>query len=335
MYKSLRKRFFLPALVLVIILITGTIVYWFIGNGKYPLIDCLYMTVLTITTIGFREVIDLSGNTFGKIFTIITAFSGIGALTLIFSNITAMIVEGELKETFKTKQMEKKAKKFENHYIICGVGRVGSHILDELYTTHRSTIVIDKNENTLSSISKIYPNVVYIKGDADVEEVLIKAGAKNAKGIFASTGDDNRNLVISLTAKYLNPDIRVVARCLDAANENKLKKAGADAVISENYIAGVRMASEMLRPDVVSLLDKALSDKNKELSVEEIVLSEKYNGLKISELMLDEHPNTLLLAVISGNEWIYNPKPDYVLKSPSKIVVITNPEERVKMKSLS
>jgi voltage-gated potassium channel len=293
------------------------------------------MTVLTITTIGFREVIDISDNTFGKIFTILTAFSGIGALTLIFSNITAMIVEGELRETFKTKQMEKKAKKFENHYIICGVGRVGSHILDELYTAHRNTVIIDNNENTLRTISQIYPDVVHILGDADVEEVLLKAGTKYAKGIFASTGDDNRNLVISLTAKYLNPNIRVVARCLDAANQNKIKKAGADAVISENYIAGIRMASEMVRPAVVSLLDKVLSDKYKDLSVEEIALNERFNGCRVSELMLDQYPNTLLLAVIINSDWIYNPKPDFVIKSPSKIVVITNPDERVKMKSLS
>ena len=203
MYKTLRERFQNSVIVLIAILITGMIGFWYIGGKNYSFIDCLYMTALSILTIGLREVIDVSGNTFGKIFTILIAFSGIGTLTFIFSNITALIVEGELKETFKSKRMEKKAQKFENHYIICGVGRVGSHILDELYSTHRNTVIIDNNENTLKTISQIYPDVVHILGDADVEEVLLKAGAKRAQGIFASTGDDNRNLVISLTAKYL------------------------------------------------------------------------------------------------------------------------------------
>jgi voltage-gated potassium channel len=335
MYKSLRKRFLLPVVILIAILIIGTIGFWYIGNKNYPVIDCLYMTVLSISTIGFREVIDISGNTFGKIFTILIAFSGIGTLTFIFSNITALIVEGELRQTFKTKKMEKRAKKFENHYIICGVGRVGSHILDELYTTHRNTVVIDNNENTLQSVSNNYPDAVYINGNADVDEVLIKAGIKNAKGIFAATGDDNQNLVVCLSAKYLNPGIRVVARCLDASNRNKLVKAGADAVISENYIAGVRMASEMIRPDVVNFFDRVLSDRERDLSVEEIKLNESYDGKTIAELNIDKYRNTLLLALISGNDWIYNPKPEHVIKLPGKIVVITNPEERIKMKALS
>ncbi|MGH2574964.1 MAG: potassium channel family protein [Ignavibacteria bacterium] len=327
------NRFLLGGSVLFSILLIGTIGYWYFGDKQYSIIDCLYMTVITITTIGFTEVIDFSNNPGGRIFTIIIAFTGIGTSTFIISNITALIVEGELKETFKSRKMRKAIKKMSDHYIICGVGRVGFHILNELHTTGRKVVVIDNDEAKLSNISGIYPEVLYINGDADIEEVLFKAGIDNAKGIFAATGDDNQNLVISLTAKYLNPAIRVVARCLEAANQTKMKKAGADFVVSENFIAGLRMASEMVRPTVVSFLDRMLSDKDKNLRVEEVPLSEKFSGKTISELELNKFGNTLLLAVASGDDWTYNPKNDHTIKPQSKIVVITNPEERIKLKS--
>jgi len=192
-------------------------------------------------------------------------------------------------------------------------------------------VVIDNDEEIIQLVSDKYPELIAIAGDADIEEVLEKSGIKNAAGIFASTGDDNQNLVISLTAKYLNPDIRVVARCLEAANQQKMKKAGADTVITENFIAGMRMASEMVRPTVVSFLDKMLADKDKNLRVEEILMKEKYAGKRIADIDMERFTDTLILAVLYKENWTYSPKGDHVLESGSSIVVITTPEEREKL----
>lgn len=331
MTNELLRKFRIPFLLLFIVLLTGTSGYWFVGGGKYSLLDCFYMTVITILTIGYGEIIDLTNNNWGRLFTILIAFTGIGTATYIISTFTALIVEGQLKETFKKRRMEKSIKKLHDHYIICGAGRVGSVILHELYTTGRACVVIDNDEEIIQLVSDKYPELIAIAGDADIEEVLEKSGIKNAAGIFASTGDDNQNLVISLTAKYLNPDIRVVARCLEAANQQKMKKAGADTVITENFIAGMRMASEMVRPTVVSFLDKMLADKDKNLRVEEILMKEKYAGKRIADIDMERFTDTLILAVLYKDNWTYSPKGDHVLESGSSIVVITTPEEREKL----
>jgi len=329
---ELLKKFRFPAMLLGAILIAGTIGYWYIGGGKYSVIDCLYMTVITILTIGYGEIIDLSNNSTGRLFTIIIAFTGIGTATYIISTFTALIVEGQLKETFKKRKMEKNIRKIENHYIVCGAGRVGSVIIHELHSTNRPCVVIDRDEEIINLITERYPDITAFTGDADVEEVLEKAGIKKAVGIFAATGDDNQNLVISLTAKYIHPGIRVVARCLEAANQQKMKKAGADSVITENFIAGMRMASEMIRPTVVSFLDKMLADKDRNLRVEEVHLHKKHSGKKIAELGMDDFPNTLILAVAAGDNWTYSPKGEHQLQSGNRVVVITTPEERLKLK---
>lgn len=331
MTNELLRKFRIPFLLLFIVLLTGTSGYWFVGGGKYSLLDCFYMTVITILTIGYGEIIDLTNNNWGRLFTILIAFTGIGTATYIISTFTALIVEGQLKETFKKRRMEKSIKKLQDHYIICGAGRVGSVILHELYTTGRACVVIDNDEEIIQLVSEKYPELIAIAGDADIEEVLEKSGIKNAAGIFASTGDDNQNLVISLTAKYLNPDIRVVARCLEAANQQKMKKAGADTVITENFIAGMRMASEMVRPTVVSFLDKMLADKDKNLRVEEILMKEKYAGKRIAEIDMERFSDTLILAVLYKDKWTYSPKGDHILEPGCSIVVITTPEEREKL----
>jgi voltage-gated potassium channel len=331
MITQLLRKFTTPFILLVIILITGTTGYWYVGGGKYSVLDCFYMTVITILTIGYGEIIDLTNNSAGRIFTILIAFLGIGTATYIISTFTALIVEGQLKETFKKRKMEKNIKKLDNHFIICGAGRVGSVILNELYTTGRPCVVIDRDEELIQFLSEKYPDVMVITGDADLEWVLEKACIQKAQGIFAATGDDNQNLVISLTAKYINPNIRVVARCLEAANQNKMKKAGADTVITENFIAGMRMASEMVRPTVVSFLDKMLGDKDKNLRVEEITIGKNHAGKKIADIGMDSFQDTLILAIASADKWTYSPKGDHELDNGCRVVVITTPEERIKL----
>lgn len=328
------NRFKWAAAALLLTLIIGTTGYKLLSLHS-SLLDCLYMTVITITTIGYAEVIDMTGNPAARIFTIFIIFTGVGTSTYILSNVTALIVEGDLKESFKKRKMDKIVTQLENHYIICGAGRVGSHIIRELYKTGRKVLVIDNDEAAINHVCEKYSDIAYINGEADSEDVLGKACINKAAGVFASTGDDNRNLVISLTAKYINPRVRVVARCLEAVNRNKMYKAGADAVISENYIAGMHMASEMVRPEAEKFLDMLLSDSEKKLRVEEIKLHERFTGKKVEELGINDFSNTLLVAIVSAIKWIYNPKPDYIIPPESILIVITNPEERVKLEEIN
>ena len=311
----------------------GTLGYWFLGGKQYSFVDCLYMTIITVTTIGYGEIIDMSGNPAGRIFTIFLAVSGIGIVTFILTNLTAFIVAGEMSNAFRRRKMEKSISRLSQHYIICGVGEVGSHVLRELAATGRPHVVIDIAKDKIERNRAHFEGLLSIEGDATDGDVLLSSEIEKAKGLFAATGDDSRNLVIALTAKQLNPRVRVVARCHDLRNMEKMKKAGADAVVSPSFIGGLRMASEMVRSTVVSFLDTMLRDKEKNLRVEEVTVPESFVGKPITALNLKDYPDILLLAVKTGKDWLYNPPVHYDLKPGSVLILMTTPEELRKFES--
>jgi len=333
-YTQIHKKFIISGVGLVAILFIGTIGYWFIGGRQYSLLDCLYMTTITISTIGYREVIDLSNNPAGRVFTIFIALSGIGILFYIITNFTAFVVEGELKDTFWRKKMEKMAKNFNDHFIVCGIGNVGMHIVNELFATKRPYVLVDIDKNSIDKLSEELRNQAFIETDVTHDSGLLKAGIKKAKGLFAVTGDDVHNLVICLTAKQLNPDVKVIARCNEIENIEKMKKAGADSVISPSFIGGLRMVSEMIRPSVVSFLDLMLRDKEKNLRIEEISVPDSFVGKPISALNLKKYHYLLLLALKTKDDLIYNPSRDYILHSGDILIFMTTPEERQELKEI-
>jgi voltage-gated potassium channel len=328
MSTQVRRRFIWAGIALLAVLVFGSFGYWLIGGRQYSFIDVLYMTIITISTIGFTEVIDMSANPAGRVFTIFVALGGIGTLAYIITNVTALVVEGELRDTFRRRRMEKKARNSKGHYIVCGVGWVGSHIVNELCSTKRPYVIVDINKDRIEKVGRVTTEEIVIEGDATENETLLKAGIEQAKGVFAVTGNDNHNLVISLTAKQLNPGVKVVARCNETSNEAKMRKAGANAVVSPGYIGGLRMASEMIRPTVVSFLDIMLRDRDSNLRVEEVAIPDSLAGKTISELNLGKHRHLLLLAIRSGEDWLYNPPADCATKQGCTLVVMTTPEDR-------
>jgi len=328
------RRFLWAGVTLALIMSIGTMGYWFIGGGQFSLLDCFYMTFITVATIGYGEIVDLSHSPTGRIFTMFIGLSGIGVLTYCLSMFTALVVEGELRETFKRKKMEKIIKNLQGHFIVCGMGRVGMHVVNELRATQRAHVIIDMEERKVEDMMGVEQDEIFIKGDATDEVTLQHAGIERAAGIFASTGDDSRNLVISLTAKQLNPKVRVVVRCHEPRNIEKIKKAGADAVISPDHIGGLRMGAEMLRPAVVSFLDIMLRDKEKNIRFEEIAVTKRFVGRPLSELKLWQYPNTILVGVKTKTNWIYKPAEGYMLEAENALIIITNPEERQALEKL-
>ncbi len=321
-----RKRFIWSSAFLLAIILIGTVGYWFIGGRQYSFVDTLYMTVITIATIGFGEVVDLSNNPGGRLFTIFIAIAGIGTLTYVVTNLTAHVVEGELTESFRRRRMEKTVNNYRNHFIVCGFGAIGSYIAGELYGTGRPYVVMDADKEVVEKALQSLPDQIVLEGDATNNDALIKAGIERARGLFAVTGDDNQNLVISLTTKQVNPRVRVVARCNDVRNDEKIRRAGADAVVSPGFIGALRMSSEMIRPTVVSFLDMMLRERDKSLQVEEIPLPNAFVGKAISALDLRRHPQTLVLAIKTKDSWIYNPPRDYVIQIGDILVYISTPE---------
>lgn len=328
------RRLLTAFLVLLLIIATGTTGYYFLSAKQPSVTDSFFMTIITITTIGFGEVIEYSNHTAGRLFTVFIAFSGIGAFTYIVSNITAFTIGGEILKTFKTKRMMKMIQKLSSHYIICGSGDIGLQIASELIETKRPFLLLDKTEPAQLQDSTDKQTFIFLKGDATDEGTLCEAGIKNAAGVFAVTGDDNYNLVITLTAKQINPSVRVVAKAKDAKHSQKLKQVGADAVISPNLIGGLRMASEMFRPTVVSFLDTMLRDKDKNLRVEEITPSRRYKGKALSELKLGEYRDVLLLALKRNDAWIFNPEGQERLAEGDTLIVMISADARNELNTL-
>jgi len=319
---------------LAIVLLIGTMGYLIIGEGRYSIVDCLYMTVITITTVGYGEIIDLSNKPMGRAFTMFIAFSGIGIAAYLFSNVTAFMVEGRLQEIFWRRKMEKVIGKLKQHYIICCVEGVGFYIAKELNSTHRPYVIVDHDKARAERVIGNLENELFLEGDPTDSDLLIKAGINKAQGLFAVTGDDNENLVISLTAKTLNSGVKVVAACNDLKNMEKIKKAGADAIVSPSFIGGLRIVSEMIRPTVVSFLDTMMRDQEKNLRIEEILISESFVNRPIKTLSLKKYPNILLLAIRGKEGWVYNPGEDYILKKDDILVIMTTPEEKFELERI-
>jgi voltage-gated potassium channel len=328
MDRVILKRFVWPVVALVALLVIGTVGYRLIAGPDCALVDAFYMTMITITTIGFGEVIEVAVLPGGRLFTIFIAVAGIGVLFYIITNFTALLVEGEVTKSFRRRKMERKVKDYKDHYIICGVGELGVHIANELSATKRPYVIVEVDKSKIDRLLDGDKNRVFIEGDATDNTTLLKAGIGQARGLFATLRDDNHNLVVVLTARQLNPGIRVVSRCSELRNSDKMKKAGADAVISPGFIGGLRMASEMVRPAVVSFLDTMLRDREENLRVEEVDVPAAYSGQTIASLKLKKYPKILLLAVKVKADWTYNPPDDAVLQPESTLVFMGRPEDR-------
>lgn len=322
------KRLLLTGIGTIIILIIGTVGYWYLTDQKQDLFICFYMTVITITTIGYGEVIDMSNYRGARIFTVFLAFSGIGLLTYFVSTVSALIIEGHLKESFKKRKMEKEIGKLEGHYIICGISNHSFHLIEELNNTGRKNVFIEIDGSVIHQVIKKFPSQFYIEGDATNDDVLLKTGIKRAKGLFAATNQDNLNLIISLSARRINPEIKIVSLCVNHSNMDKIKLAGADIVVSANYIGGLRMVSEMVRPTVTSFLDEMMRDKNKNLRVEQVELNDNLQGKKIGDLNVNSLKDTLLIALKSNGLWVFKPEDSTEIKSGDTLIVMTTPEER-------
>ena len=268
-------RFVWGFLALMAIMAIGSIGYKIIGGEKATWIDCIYMTFITVATIGYNEVIDLNNSPGGRVFTMFIGFAGIGVSTYLLSTFTAFLLEGKINEALWRSRMEKNIHKLNQHFVLCGCGRAGRNVAHELAVTHRPYVIVDSDMTEIEKHLEKHPQTLYVHGDATDDDLLLKAHVESAAGVFAVTGDDGRNLLITITARQLNPAARIVARCHEIRNMEKLRKAGADAIVSPDFTGGMRIVSSMIRPEVVSFLDEMLrSDKS--LRVEEIVIAKGF-----------------------------------------------------------
>jgi voltage-gated potassium channel len=314
-------------LILLILFGVGVYGFYLIGD-KASWENAIYMTLITISTVGYGEGVPLT--TFGaKVFAGLMSISGLGVLTFLFTSLTVFFLEKDLDYSLRRRRMEKRIKKLRQHFIVCGFGRVGRNVAQELQNTGRQFVAIDPDQANFDDFLDKFPNLLYLHGDASDDDLLCGADIMDARGLFAVTGDDSRNLMIIITAKQLNPQLRIVARSHELRNVEKMRKAGADEIICPDFTGGMRMASAMVRPHVVSFLDEMLkSEKN--LRVEEVLTPRDFPITPMGKLRL-RSADYILIAVRADGDWTFNPDDQYLLRAGDVIVAMTSTEGRAEI----
>src|SRR5208337_286730 len=264
--EALRKRLILSGLLIFLMVALGTA--GFIIIERWNFLDALYMTIISLTTVGYGEVHSLSSE--GRIFNIFLIIGGVGTVFYVLSTGAKLLLEGELQEMFGRKRLEKKIKDLQHHYIICGYGRMGRIICRELNAKGEEFIVIEKNPNKLHEKE----NILIMEGDATQDAVLIEAGIERARGLISVLPTDAENLFVVLSARGLNPNLLIVSRAVEEGSEKKLLRAGATKVVSPYHIGGLRMAHTVLKPTVVDFIEFATQSGNIGLQMQEIAVQE-------------------------------------------------------------
>ena len=259
------RNLIFATVMLTLVVSMGTVGYMILE--KWNFLDSLYMTVITLTTVGFSEVNPVSDQ--GRILTMTVLISGLGVMGYLVGTLTHILVEGQLLRIMGRKKLERQIHKLKNHIIICGYGRVGRIICGEIYRSKPTPLVVIDNDSTVTA--KIEEDGhLYLLGDATEEQCLLKAGIRSAKGLATALDSEADNVYITLTAKGLNPSLFIIARAGRIGSEKKLLQAGANHVVSPHQIGGYRMAQALLRPTVTEFIDFAIHDPGTGMGMEEI-----------------------------------------------------------------
>lgn len=320
-------------ILLLSMLSVGTLVYMYLEH--YSFIDAFFMTIITISTVGFSEVHPLSDT--GKIFTSGLIIASLGSLAYVGSNLARFVFDGELFNYLKTYRVDKKIQKLKDHVIIIGFGRNGEQVAMELSDYGLDFVIIDKRENVINRIRED-EELLYIRGDATHEDVLKQAGVDHARALIATTPNDADNVFVALTARSMNPSLKIVSRASEMESVSKLKRAGVTNVIMPERIGGQRMAKLITQPDVVEFLEYILLQHSKDVSLEEISctnMADCFVNHSIEELKAQDISGINIVGIkISGAKYIFNPSSELTLSRGDQLFVLGSPEQIKRFRSL-
>lgn len=313
------RRFSASIISVALLLISGTVGYMYLENMS--LLDSIYMTVITVATVGFSEVRPMDD--VGKIFTMGLIISGTGIFFFTLTNVAVFFVSGEWKEHWEQQRNERMLRKLNDHFIICGYGRLGTNVAEEFRLKSIPFMVID---NTIDQVLRARDEgYLAIKGNAADESVLIDAGLQRAKGLIAAAGNDAENVFIVLTARNLKPNLHIVARADCEESENKLLRAGAQKVVMLYRSAGKRMANILIEPELEEYLDELSDANNLNLRIAQFIVSENSSLIGKSFQEVDLYNNHRINVVgykLPGGELHTTPRPAEIIQKNGTIIAI-------------
>ena len=324
-----RKSHFTFSIILTVALIL-------IGTGGYmiiegwPFSDAIYMTIITLATVGYGEVHQVSGG--GRIFTIFLIVSGVGYFMYVVGLLVQFLVEDRIRVILGRRKLDKQIARLKDHYIICGYGRIGrvlAHFLTERYL---NVVIIEKNESRQVAMDD--DGVLYLLGEATDENLLLRAGIKDAKGLMTAVATDADNVFLTLIAKQLNPGLFIVARAIQNTAKRTLEAAGANKVISPYDLGARRMAHAILRPTVIKFLELAFTDDNTDIQVEEIQVrsTSKLLNVALKDSGIRQKLDLIILTIKKADgTMIFNPKADTRMETDDTLVVVGQPKSVIQL----
>ncbi len=330
---KVEHKIILWASVFVLIVISATIGYMILLDLTF--IDGLYMTVITISTVGYTEVAEMTKE--AKVFSIIVIVLSVSTVGFLASRIVSLFSGGYVNHVWRKRRMIKDIDAMKNHYIICGAGETGWHVIKQFQRQEVDFVVVDKDEEVIKELNEL--DVNYIEGDATQDEVLLKAGIEKAQGLVAALSKDAENVFVVLTAKQLNEKMHVVARAIDKSSHKKLRRAGANHTVSPNELGGRKMATVLLKPSLTYFIDHVIETEDMTLDLEEIIINDNSElvGKKLGECKIPEKTGLIVLAIRKekDGEFQFNPKVDVTLNKKDHIIVIGEYDQIQKLKELA
>ena len=304
---------------IVFIIILGVTGYMMIEG--WNLLDALYMTVETLTTVGYNEVHEMTR--MGRIFTILLICIGVAFFLYVAGAVVQFMVEGRIRTILGRRRLDKKIDRLKNHYIICGYGRIGKVLCKMLLSKPIDLVVVEKDPDLIPEMDA--DKILYVSGDATNEENLIKAGIQRAKGLIAALATDTENVFLVLTARQLNPDLYIIARASRNESKTKLQAAGANKVELPYDMGAVSMAQRIIRPTVTSFLELAVAHKRKDIQMEEMPVrsSSDLVNVMLKDSGIRQQFNLIIIAIkkLDGN-MLFNPSFETVIEGGDTVIAV-------------
>jgi len=331
---KIRSKVYIALLLLFVVISIGTLGFIFISD--YSFINAIYMTIITISTVGFKEVEPLDAES--KIFTILLILTSIIIYGYVISVLTEYISNYRLYEELKFKKVQKKINKLKNHTIVCGYGRNGRQAIAKLLSYKESCVIIESDIELIDVIEHDQKNILYVKGDATDDETLMKAGIDKASSLITTLPSDANNLYVVLSARQLNKNCTIVSRASNDSSYSKLIIAGADNVIMPDKLGGAHMASLVITPDIMEFIDRLSIEGESSSNIEELIiedLPQEYKNKSILDLDLRKRTGCTVIGFKTPEKlYIINPDATTKLVENSKLIVIGNPQEIEKLNNL-
>jgi voltage-gated potassium channel len=317
---SPRRRLIYIAIALLAVIAVGTIGYKVIGGEEWSFLDAIYMTVITLSTVGFKEVHELSDT--GKVFTIVLVIGGVGVMLYSLANIFQFFIEGQLTDIFERRRMKDNIAKLKGQIIVCGYGQVGQEVALTLRSEGVPFVIVDQSPEAIAEATR--DGHLCVQGDATKDDVLTESGIQQARGLVAAVGSDADNIFITLSAKGLKPGLLVVARAFAEESESKLKRAGADRVILPLRLGGKRMAMIALHPLVIDFVETTIHSRDREFVLEDIKIASDspVAGMTIKQGQEFSGGASILAVRKKGGALLANPPQETRLEQEDEMVVM-------------